>query len=83
MRVVNAIVENLDLKDLKNYTGSMAAARTTPKMMLRIILYACMNNVYSCRGIEKAVQRDIHYLAGGTGAPRLRDHQPLPQQGEG
>lgn len=31
-------------------------------MMLKIILYAYMNNIYSCRKIEKAVQRDIHYI---------------------
>lgn len=31
-------------------------------MMLKIILYAYMNNTYSCRKIEKVVQRDIHYI---------------------
>jgi hypothetical protein len=31
-------------------------------MMLKLILYAYMNNVYSCRKIEKAVRRDIHYI---------------------
>lgn len=29
-------------------------------MMLKIILYAYMNNIYSCRNIEKTVRRDIH-----------------------
>ena len=31
-------------------------------MMLKIILYAYMNNTYSCRKIERQVQRDIHYI---------------------
>lgn len=31
-------------------------------MMLKIILYAYMNNIYSCRKIERQVQRDIHYI---------------------
>ena len=35
---------------------------TIPKMMLKIILYAYMNNIYSCRKMERAVQRDIHYI---------------------
>ena len=30
--------------------------------MLKVILYAYMNNIYSCRKIEKAVQRDINYI---------------------
>ena len=35
-------------------------------MMLKVILYAYMNNVYSCRRIESALKRDIHFfwLAG-------------------
>ena len=31
-------------------------------MMLKIILYAYMDNVYSCRKIERQVRRDIHYI---------------------
>ena len=33
-----------------------------PKMMLKAILYAYMNNIYSCRKIEKLLHRDIHYI---------------------
>ena len=33
-----------------------------PKMMLKVILYAYMNNIYSCRKIEKLLHRDIHYI---------------------
>ena len=37
----------------------------------KIILYAYMNNIYSCRKMERAVQRDIHiYLVCRTGAAR-------------
>lgn len=37
-----------------------------PQMMLKVILYAYMNNIYSCRRIEALLKRDIHfiYLAG-------------------
>lgn len=31
-------------------------------MMLKVILYAYMNNIYSCRKIERQVRRDIHYI---------------------
>ena len=33
-----------------------------PRMMLKVILYAYMNNIYSCRKIEKLLHRDIHYI---------------------
>ena len=35
--------------------------------MLKVLFYAYMNNIYSCRKIEKSLLRDIHFiwLAGG------------------
>lgn len=62
VRVVNAIVESLDLKEFKKLYHERGRCPYHPKMMLKIILYAYMNNIYSCRKIEKAVQRDIHYI---------------------
>ena len=62
VRVVDAIVEGLDLKDFKKLYKEKDRCPYHPKMMLKLILYAYMNNIYSCRKIEKAVQRDIHYI---------------------
>lgn len=31
-------------------------------MMLKVILYAYMNNIYSCRKIERQLWRDIHFI---------------------
>lgn len=62
VRVVDAIVEGLDLKEFKKLYREKGRCPYHPKMMLKIILYAYMNNIYSCRRIEKAVQRDIHYI---------------------
>jgi hypothetical protein len=31
-------------------------------MMLKVIIYAYMNNIYSCRKIEKALLRDVHFI---------------------
>ena len=33
-----------------------------PRMMLKAVLYAYMNNIYSCRKIEKSLLRDIHFI---------------------
>lgn len=38
--------------------------------MLKVILYAYMNNIYSCRKIEKLLYRDIYYIwLGGYEQP--------------
>lgn len=62
VRVVDAVVEGLDLREFKKLYGERGRCPYHPKMMLKVILYAYMNNIYSCRRIEKAVQRDIHYI---------------------
>jgi len=62
VRVVDSIVENLDLKDFRKLYKEKGRCPYHPKMMLKIILYSYMNNVYSCRKIERQVQRDIHYI---------------------
>ena len=62
VRVVDAIVESLDLEAFRKLYGERGRCPYHPRMMLKVILYVYMNNVYSCRKIETAVQRDIHYI---------------------
>ena len=62
VRVVDCIVESLDLKDFKKLYKEKGRCAYDPKMMLKIVLYAYMNNIYSCRKIERQVQRDIHFI---------------------
>lgn len=62
VRVVDAVVESFDLREFKKLYRERGRCPYHPKMMLKIILYAYMNNVYSCRKIERQVQRDIHYI---------------------
>ena len=62
VRIVNAIVDNLNLEALKGLYKEKGRSPYHPRMMLKVILYAYMNNVYSCRRIEKLLLRDIHYI---------------------
>ena len=62
VRVVDSIVEGLDLKDFRKLYKEKGRCPYHPKMMLKVIIYAYMNNIYSCRKIEKQLQRDIHYI---------------------
>ena len=62
VRIVDAVVESLDLREFKKLYRERGRCAYHPKLMLKVILYAYMNNIYSCRKIEKAVQRDIHYI---------------------
>ena len=62
VRIVNAVVDSLNLQEFKKLYRERGRSAYHPKMMLKVILYAYMNNVYSCRRIEKLLLRDIHYI---------------------
>ena len=62
VRLVNNVVDKLDLSSLKKLYKEQGRSPYHPKMMLKVIIYAYMNNVYSCRKIEKLLNRDIHYI---------------------
>ena len=62
VRIVNAVVDSLNLQDFKKLYRERGRSAYHPRMMLKVILYAYMNNVYSCRRIEKLLLRDIHYI---------------------
>ena len=62
VRIIDAVVENLDLEDFKKLYCQRGRSPYHPKMMIKVIIYAYMNNVYSCRKIEKLLTRDIHYI---------------------
>ena len=62
VRIVNAIVDSLNLDNFRRLYKETGRCPYHPKMMLKAILYAYMNNVYSCRKIEQLLLRDIHYI---------------------
>ena len=62
VRMVNALVESLNLESFRKLYKECGRSPYHPRMMLKVILYAYMNNIYSCRKIEKLLHRDIHYI---------------------
>jgi len=62
VRLVNQIVDNLDIsKIIDTYKGG-GTSSYHPRMMLKLVLYAYLNNIYSCRKIEKHNLENIHYM---------------------
>jgi transposase len=67
VRLVNQIVDNLDIrKVIATYKGGGTSAYP-PRVMLKLVIFACLSNIYSCRKIEDAVKDRITFmwLAGG------------------
>ena len=62
VRIVSSIVDHLDMSSVNKLYNGMGRCPYHPRMMLKIIIYAYMNNIYSCRRIEQLLLRDIHFI---------------------
>ena len=62
VRIINAVVDSLNLDCFKKLYKETGRCPYHPKMMLKTVIYAYMNNIYSCRRIEKLLLRDIHFI---------------------
>lgn len=73
VRLVNQIVDKLDISVVeKTYKGG-GTSSYHPRMMLKVLFYAYMNNIYSCRKIEKHLLENIHYMwLSGKQTPDFR-----------
>jgi transposase len=62
VRLINQIVDKLDITDIeKTYAGG-GTSSYHPRMMVKVLFYAYMNNIYSCRKIGKQLLENIHYM---------------------
>lgn len=73
VRLINQIVDKLDISDIeKTYAGG-GTSSYHPRMMLKVLFYAYMNNIYSCRKIGKQLLENIYYMwLSGNQTPDFR-----------
>lgn len=62
VRVVNGVIEQLNLSALTTAYSQEGQSSYHPKMMLKVMVYAYMDNTYSSRKIEKAMRENINYM---------------------
>ena len=62
VRLVNQIVDQLDISGVINTYKGGGTSAYSPRMMLKLVIYAYLNNIYSCRKIEKQNLENIHYM---------------------
>ncbi len=61
-RVVDEVVESLDLKTLKALYPGGGAPAYDPRMMLKVVIFAYASGVYSSRRISEATRSNIYFL---------------------
>lgn len=68
VRVVNRAIEQIDLEPLLAQYKGGGVSSYHPRMMLKVLVYAYSQRVYSSRQIGKALRENIHYMwiSGGN-----------------
>lgn len=72
VRLLDDIIEEMDLRSLfRTYSNKGRKYATTPGTLLKILVYANMQGIFSSRDIEKSCKRDINFmwLLNGEKAP--------------
>ncbi len=73
VRVVNQVVDSLHIDNLLSKYKGGGTSSYHPRMMLKVLFYSYLCNIYSCRKIEKALQENIHFMwLSGNNTPDFR-----------
>ena len=76
VRLLDRIVEEIDISQLtRAYDVRGRKPATAPSTMLKIVLYANMEGIYSSRRIQTSCQRDINFIWLLNGAPAPSYHE--------
>ena len=69
VRLLSTFVEGMKLSDLYNTYGKIKKDQVSPRQLLKIVIYAGMNRIYSSRDIEKSCRQDINFMYLLEGKP--------------
>ena len=76
VRLLSAFVEGMDLSELYHTYDRIRKNQASPRQMLKIMVYAAMNGIFSSRDIETACRRDINFMFLLEGMP-APDHATI------
>jgi len=62
VRVVNAVLDKVDIREIIKQFRPGGTSSYHPRMLLKVIVFGYINNIYSSRKIEEAVKSNIHFM---------------------
>jgi transposase len=68
VRIVNEVIERIDIGGLEGSYKGGGTSSYHPRMLLKVVVYAYLRNIYSSRKMEQALAENVHFmwLAGGA-----------------
>lgn len=75
VRVVNEVIERVDITALESSYKGGGTSSYHPRMLLKVLVYAYLKNIYSSRKIEQACAENVHFMwLSGASKP---DHNTI------
>lgn len=62
VRIVNQVIDSINIDPLLKKYKSGGTSSYHPRMMLKLLVYAYLSNVYSSRKMEAALKENIHFM---------------------
>lgn len=64
VRLVSDIVDHLDLREIHDSYSQSSEGQPPydPAMLMKVVLFGCMNNIFSTRMLESSMKRDAHLI---------------------
>lgn len=62
VKIVSGIIDGLDIKSLLKTYKPGGTSCYHPKMLLKVLIYAYLSNIYSSRKMEQALKENIHFM---------------------
>ena len=62
VRIVSDVLEKVDISELLRQYKPGGTSSYHPRMLLKVLVYAYINNIYSSRKIEEAIAQNINFM---------------------
>ena len=62
VRVLNAVVDHLDIREIEDSYEGGGASSYHPRMLVKVVFYAYLQNIYSGRKMEELLRRDVNFM---------------------
>jgi transposase len=62
VRVVNEVIDKINLSKLESEYSVIGSSSYHPRMLLKVLVFGYLNNTYSSRRIEASIKENIHFM---------------------
>lgn len=62
VRIVDSIIDKVDIQSILDTYRGGGCSGYHPRMLLKVLIYAYLRNIYSSRQIEEALKENIHFM---------------------